>query len=201
MVLRRSGYAVLALSLGLVAACSSSGPPAGSGDGGIDPTRDAAADSPVLGTHRCRTSTECGAEERCAVVVEIVCGGAEAPSGCTVDGDCADGGADRICVYGFVACETSSCRPKCRVDTDCAGHAGSAYGDFACQTATGRCIEKTCGGDADCRTNFTCQAVGPQGARVCRRKPCTVDADCRGACVERQCGDEPGTCVSTLAPP
>ena len=155
------------------------------------------------------------------------CGGAPPRTECMRDTDCnpksadagsdaADGSSDasaheagadastataRICDGGFAACAGASCRAPCTVDLDCAGHSGNGFGVMVCDASTGHCVEKVCAVDGDCRANFTCQPVGTNGSKTCRRKPCIADGECQGACVERQCSDTTGTCVTTIPAP
>jgi hypothetical protein len=163
--------------------------------GGSDSTGsnggDAGGDSGFSGG--CRSDNECkrGAPtfESCAHVEDPQCGGAAPPQNCSTDTDCADAGADRICLRPI--CGGAICAPKCKTNADCP----SSYpGSLTCDVATGRCGPKACAITADCPTNFLCSTD-----KVCRIKPCLLDTDCAGACVKGSCSSSVGVCRAPAA--
>jgi hypothetical protein len=168
-------------------------------DGGRPPDGGGVADG------GCRTIADCAPagslfNGACSILPRLICGGASNNAECFADADCRDAGADQVCVPAPGTCSASACRSRCHTDSDCADGPPGVYDLLACDAASGRCSEKVCATDPDCPPNYSCQAVGPEGSRVCRRRPCGSDTDCQGACVEGRCSTL-GTCAPNVPPP
>jgi hypothetical protein len=156
-----------------------------SGDGG--------SDSGGGGDGGCHSEADCngGAPyfETCARVEEPQCGGIGRPDLCAVDSDCADAGANKVCVHG--ACGGSECQARCVGDQSCTSNPPGA---LACSQTTGQCVAKACAQDSDCPANYACGT-----SHTCTVKQCTSDAQCSGACVNNQCSSAIGVCRQPAA--
>jgi hypothetical protein len=183
------GLKAIALALGtavalVVVACSDDnpGPPV---DGGISFTDGGGSDGASGGCHSDADCKSMGSFLFCARVEDPVCGGAQPASQCATDADCADAGANKVCVHG--PCGVAFCEPRCTTDAACGSSA------LVCSMTSGQCEAKPCTQSSDCPTNFACTA----GA--CAAKACTTDAECMGACVNQLCSSSIGGCRAPAA--
>lgn len=161
----------------------------GSDGGSTDAARKADGDIKLgdSSTGGCRKREDCNQSfEECFAPGQEICGGPAPLRECNVDDDCADAGANKICVSQ--SCGTTSCLAKCTDDTNCPS---SPTKQTICQLATGRCIPKPCT-NTSCPQHFVCPSDPSQG---CVRKACKADSECGGgACVNDLCWSGPGTC-------
>ena len=109
-------------------------------------------------------------------------------SSCHKLGDCLTKGD--LCIGGDVApgCGGAYLH-ECDVDADCpdGGSAKVCSRDSCGRT---QCVDPTCGaaGDPACPTNTVC------AKRLCAAKPCSLDTECVGFCVNGVCSSTLGTC-------
>jgi hypothetical protein len=191
--MRRSAIFGFTFAVGL-AACSGTTSGIGDGDAGDG---GGGGDSGIPdGATGCHSDRDCNGQapsfETCARVEDPQCGGAAPPQECSTDGDCADGGADAgalICITE--TCGARRCVARCTSDAACPSNPSGA---LACSSASGQCVAKPCMQSSECPTNYTCDAN-----HVCLVKACTSDADCTGACVNRQCSATIGICRAPAA--
>jgi hypothetical protein len=172
-------------------------------DGAVDVPKSAlpdAARESGLAAGACRDESDCGQFQRCYVPDPRIMGGGDAApacyQNCQTDQDCNRGGGHGSICSVSPACSTAYdrdggqisdirvCVPGCRV-VNC-------WPEETCG-ADDHCAPTTCTRDADCPTNFAC-TPGDGGAPICRRRACTSDSQCQGACVESRCYDELGRC-------
>jgi hypothetical protein len=145
--------------------------PLDAGDGG-------SADACHQATSSCRSDCECPSFEPFCLAPEDPGCGAPPPLPCTTSSECPDAAVGLICAP--FACGGSVCTPPCKSDQQCAAIRGEV-----CNIATGICGPRPCSLAADCPTNYTCSLAS--GAGACVRKPCTVDTDCVGTCINGKC--------------
>ena len=170
-----------------VAACSDTAGSTGvGGDGGAG--GDSSSHDSGAG---CRVDSECDRSrfELCARVEDPQCGGAAPLQECNADAQCADAGANDVCVVGV--CGMRRCQPRCATNADCASN---PPGLLACSATSGQCEAKSCAQSSDCPTNYACDAT-----HVCAVKTCTTDAECSGACVGGRCSASAGVCTEPAA--
>jgi hypothetical protein len=173
---------ILTLSI-LIAACGSSGSGSGSATDGGGGAAGGGGSGGTTGN--CHSDSECQQSfMMCFAPDQVICGGMPLHD-CDQDADCADAGADQICLTG--SCSSSQCVPKCVDDQSCPS---TPPGLSTCDASTGHCVSKPCT-SSSCPQNFSCNA----GAG-CVRKTCAADGDCAGACVNGSCYSGPGTCSS-----
>jgi len=170
---------VLVATVGLAASCSSSSGGAG---------------------QACHSDSECGIPNElaycytgglggCPIAVEDTC---QTDSDCANAGSnsicggmcCGDAGLNSACVYASL-CSVSQCGPKCTSDSDCVPTWPA--GGLSC-LANGHCAPKTCSASTDCAPNYVCRG------QTCVVKPCTMDSQCSGACVNGACAAQVGKC-------
>ena len=111
---------------------------------------------------------------------------------CTVDGDCADAGADARCLGSKCGFD------QCLVDSDCpSGQACRCSNQLRGNVFAGNsCVPTGCRVDADCRPNGTCSPdtsgrCGSLSGYQCHSASdtCNSDADCCGS--TPRCGYQP----------
>jgi hypothetical protein len=160
------------LLLGLLACGSSAG-----SDNGVDGG----------GTVGCRSDTQCdhASFQMCARVEDPICGGIAPPDHCSVDKDCADAGANEVCVNS--TCGAHLCQTRCSGDS-CGSPA------LTCSATSGKCEAKACSLASDCPADFACDT-----SHTCSVKACTSDGDCSGACVNGRCSSAAGVCRTPAA--
>lgn len=170
---------------------TSSGGATTSGGAGAGGTGSGAGGGGVGG---CRTAADCDNGDFCAdYTMPPLCGGMDDTNFdnlCDVDADCANAGANQICVDTLCvfphggAITPKHCRAGCATDADCDGDAGT---NLKC-TAEHHCEPASCIASAECSENFMCE--GGQ----CVPKTCASDADCGGYCVNGSCYPAIGRC-------
>lgn len=175
-----------------VSACSdTAGSSVASGDAGGDGGGGGADSASRDGASGCRSDSECNHArfELCARVEDPQCGGVAPPQQCGVDTDCADAGANDVCV--FEVCGAHRCQPRCTSNAACPSN---PPGLLTCSATSGKCEAKSCAQASDCPTNFACGA-----SHVCVVKTCTIDAECSGVCVGGRCSATAGVCTQPAA--
>lgn len=199
-----------ALLGGLLAACSSSSPPAiGSVNPGPAGQTDGGARTPAImqdcsGLAKSQTVSQpccladgvdaCGAMLFCAAF-----DGRTQPT-CYLERTRLDGtecSADAQCTSGSCNLADKKCRSMpsaaCTIQTGCAAYAGKKYICAAdkCTTTTGA-PNAPCAADSDC-TNGTCdpssRCVGKTGATCQGQSDCSADLCCKGNGGQMQCED------------
>jgi hypothetical protein len=211
---RRSTLPIALLASALVAACGSSdtetqatsssasgtggsgasGGAGASGGGGAGATGGSGGGGGSDGT--CHAQRDCRGASFCAAYeLEPICGGepdTDFSKMCTVDADCAAGGADQICddklcVIPHGGAQTPlHCRKGCAANADC----GTGQ---ACN-ASHHCEAAACAQPAECGPNFTCDAA----SKRCIPKQCMTDAECDDYCVNQRCSVAIGQCFEAV---
>ncbi|MBS2016376.1 MAG: hypothetical protein JST00_26060 [Deltaproteobacteria bacterium] len=161
----------------------------------------------------CRVSSECKPGfEQCLGPGAFGGCGVAAGGNCDTDEDCknvgnppaldagADGGdggeveagpppARLVCAPPGACQQRGSCAPPCTSDQQCGS---TPEVPRRCVLSTGKCELVQCSSDAECAVNFRC-SDGP--VRLCTRRSCTTDAECKGACVDKLCYSGIGKCT------
>ena len=163
------------------------------GTGGTIGGRGGTGGTPVPGTP-CSSNQDCGVGFilTCRAPGEFLGCGTCLPgqSNCSIDADCAadagTSGGKMICDPGPGAsclCPgTLICVAGCRAKSDCPSSQG-------CNNLH-QCQDTCAPGEITCPVDFSCGTDG-----FCRRKSCTSDAECSGACVKGACYGTRGSCA------
>lgn len=122
---------------------------------------------------------------------------------CATDDDCSAGrprcvyvdsvGPSCVECFNTSDCETGicsnhACVPGCSSDDDCPDPATGCSDRARCEAI-------------DCSSNGVCPPNTSCASDVCARRPCSVDSDCEGVCVNGSCYESYGTCLTTYAAP